>query len=257
MSRRVKHSLRFYKTAIMGAVDSKGNRFMGLRSAAIGFEAADGFDMRRVTALTPAQKGKITKYWHELQELTAQHKYVYCPRRADYLYEAQILGGHKKGLKFKVAFLPASEDAKIVHTAQGIQIHELGFSKRLPNFDALKLATSPEAEIKRVMDMNPKATRFQIRADKNLIGQVGDRRTTIRKILLLMEKYDGVSELPQTSGNRGDSPENHHYEQWLHGLVAYEVDEITREDMRQYLRVGERENKKLRKARRAMRKRNR
>jgi hypothetical protein len=38
-----------------------------------------------------------------------------------------------------------------------------------------------------------------------------------------MQKYDGKKALPDSSGNKGDSPKHHHWKYWLNGLIGYKL----------------------------------
>lgn len=249
MSRRVKRSTEFYAAAVRGV-----SGFPGLRAFARGFDASDGFNLNQVESWTKAQRAKVTRYWNEYQRLTAQSKKVYRPRNKDNLKAAQLAGGHEKGFKFKVAFLPAETDnAKVKITKAGVVIQEQGYTRHLIEFDQRALAKDHEKEVKRAIAQAPAAKSFQIIAGQNVIMSAFDKTTLPAEIGKLMAKYDGRTPLPMSSGNFGDRPKSHHWKLWLAGVQAYEFPKSRGRPMLGVIKRMERRNAQRRKERRAMR----
>lgn len=251
----------FYCQALRGAReihrDGTKTSHPGLRSFASGFDAASGYDLRSVNKWTPAQKRKVSIYFNELQNLTAQEKKVFHPRNKEHLRQAQAIGGHDKKLKqFVVAFVPGSINAKVKFTKDGITIREpdRNYWRIDREFNQKRLATNPKAEIKRVLDTMPGAQRYQIIAGPNLIMNMYDGKIVEREILRLQLKYDGHSEI--RSGNkRGADPTNHDYRKWLHGLIGYQFPSVKRDTVINAMHEISTQNAAIRKQRAARRRR--
>lgn len=227
--RRPVKSAAWYRAALLGVADREGELSPGLRGVAKGFTAAEGFNLNALARgeWTAAQKRKVSRYFHELQMLTAQEKIIVRTRSPKRLATAQAIGGHDPAYKFKVAFVPGTKNAKIEWEKDGtFTVREKGYSKKGELFDQAALAVAPKEEIARVLS-RPKlkrAQRFKIMAGDNLFSPAGgmlDRGNVESAILKLMHQYNGVRALPRGSGNIGDDPAAHHYSQWLNGLTGY------------------------------------
>lgn len=218
-------SAAWYRAALLGVADREGELSPGLRSVAKGFKAAEGYNLRDLKAgrWTAAQKRRVSMYFHELQQMTAQEKVIVRPQSPARLKEAQTIGGHDPRFKFKVAFVPGSPDAKVEWTSEGLVVRERGYSKVEAAFNTVRLATDPDAEIARVLAQKrmKRAQRFRIQAGTNLIGTLYDQGTVTKAVRSLMAKYDGAKPLPRGSGNRGDNPESHNWRRWLRGVTGY------------------------------------
>lgn len=77
-----------------------------IRPFVTGFSAIDGYDIRRASQWTAAQKAQITRYAKLINEQAAVSSYVYRPRRRDHLRAAQRARGVTGHPKLKVAFMP-------------------------------------------------------------------------------------------------------------------------------------------------------
>ena len=223
--RRPVKSAAWYRAALLGVADREGELSPGLRGVAKGFSAAEGYNLRdlREGRWTAAQKRKVTMYFHELQQLTAQEKVTVKTRSPKRLAQAQAIGGHDPKYKFKVAFVPGSKNAKVEWTDEGLVIRERGYTKIEAAFNPESLASDPQAEVNRVLAQKrmKRAQRFRIKAGANLIGTLYDGGTVGNAIRKLMAKYDGERPLPRSSGNRGDNPEVHDWRKWLNGVTGY------------------------------------
>lgn len=262
-----KKSAAFYKAAVRGVIDREGELSPSLRRVAVGFKASEGYDLRKVNQWTPSQKRRVTNYFHELQNLTAQQKIILRPRNAERLKEAQIIGGHSKGFKFKVAFVPGSAKAKAVWTKEGLSIVEPTHEKMEREFNKIALARDPEKEIDRVIESTRKivgyrddgtpirrtATDFHIKAGENLVMKTYDATILKQQVLNLMNRYDGVKPLPRGSGNYGDAPKSHNWRRWLNGVVGYHFLKHKTENKIREFRTIEDANRAVQKRRARMR----
>lgn len=223
--RKPAKSAAWYRAAILGVADRDGELSPGLRRVAKGFSAAEGYNLRDLKAgrWTPAMKRKVSMYFHELQQLTAQEKVVVKTRSPRRLREAQAIGGHDPRFAFKVAFVPGSSKATVEWTPEGLVVRERGYSKVEARFDPVALAADAQAEVARVLSQKrmKRAQRFRIQAGVNQIGTLFDAGNVGAAVRKLMEKYDGSRPLPRGSGNRGDKPEVHDWRKWLHGVTGY------------------------------------
>jgi len=251
--KRVKRDLEGYRLALLGEGDT-----IGLRAAAAGFRASDGYNLRALKAgeWTPAMKRKVTRYHHELQQLTAQEKIVVKTRSPSRLANAQALGGHDPKYKqFKVAFLPGHEGQTVSWAPDNTpMVRGPGFTKRGILFDQEALARDPAGEIQAALDLAPMAQTFALIAGANVMySQTFARSKLPGAVVKLMNDYNGKKPLPKGSGNRGDKPEAHHYSKWLHGFQAYQFKiSPAKKGSKEWKRV-ERENLLLRRKRAAAR----
>jgi hypothetical protein len=265
-ARKIKRSNEFYRRALLGAVQRDGTQFPGLRDVAAGFSAADGYSLKNIDKWTPAQKAKITKYFKELDQLTAQPRYLFKSRNPEEMAKAKRVSGQDPKYKFKVAFLPYTPEKskktgeyikpKITFTKDGIRIRQRKYSKIEIPLNKVRLAQDHEKEILRAIKANaPKASRFAVRAGVNEMPGTGDMPNIIRKVGELMNKYDGVTPLPKGSGNKGDGPQHHKWDQWLHSLIGYEIPDFTQDKFKDAVNAFDKARRELQLKRRAERKR--
>lgn len=230
---------------MLGVIDDAGELSPGLRRVAKGFKASEGYNLRdlREGRWTPAMKRKVSMYFHELQQLTAQEKIVVQTRSPARLASAQAIGGHDPRFKFKVAFLPGSAKSTLEWDRDNTPIvRERGYSKAWEAFNPERLAVDPASEVKRVLGLKKMrdATTFGIVAGANVMLSEGlpSRKGLLGKIINLQSRYDGVTALKRSSGNYGDAPGAHHWSKWLFGVQAFrfsktanqstKIDEIAR-----------------------------
>lgn len=219
---------KFYRDALVGRAPGPRGKlpgeFPGLRAYAKGFTAAEGFDLHRIAEWTPAQKAKVTRYFKEVHELTARPFQVVRLRNKAHLQMAQTVAKHAQGFpQIKVAFVPVASDqpVRVRFTKDSMVVEAKYWDKRELLFDQERLALEGGDEVDRLTKSAPKNTVFTIQAGKYEIPNTGDARTIRKRVVALMNKYDGKKPLPKTSGNRGDKPEKHHWSIWLAGLTAY------------------------------------
>lgn len=261
----IKRTAEFYLRAVKGSSDKHGKLQYGLRDVASGFSAKDGYRLDNVANWTPAQKAKVTRYFHELDRLTAQPRYVYKARSKAMLEKVQAVTGHDKGFKFKVAFVPhvpkrdkkGRETKPRVDLAKtgAVRIRERYYTKSIVALDQRRLARDAKAEVKRAIDTVPNAKRFTIQAGTNEMPGLYDRPFISERVIRLMNLYDGRKSLPKGSGNAGDSPKHHKWTLWLNGLVAYEFPKVTQKAVAKAVTDFDAARRELQKRRRAARKR--
>lgn len=223
-----------------------------LRPLAKGFTAEDGFDLRK--PLTPAQKGKLTRYANEARQLTSRENYLFRPRNKEHLKIAQDVAQHDSHFPgFKVAFIPWTKPLNspekrpnLKFKGKTIVIETSNYRKQLIPFDKQKLADDTELEIVSAADLRlidelekitnteittvtdleiarclyqaPAGATFQIQAGKYVVGQTYDSHFVAAEIKKLMAKYDGQK---QVHDKKGWKAEHHEFSQWMNGIIAY------------------------------------
>ena len=215
-SRRSERTPQFYKSAVKM-----------LRSFATGFDADSGYSLRDVESWTPAQKSKVTKYFHEVAALTARPYVVKRFRNEQHLEIAQKFSQHDKGFKqFKVAFVPTTttKPVKIRFTKRESMVTEGPYFEKIEiAFDQRRLARDPNKEIERAIKSelgdDVRNRKFIVQAGMYLMRSVAHDITTVQnQVRFLMNRYDGKK---QAGHDKSWNPKHHHYSQWLHGVVAY------------------------------------
>ena len=153
--RAVKKSAEFYRLALTGARDKQGELQPGLRSVARGFDAASGYDLRKISEWSPSQKARVTRYFHELDNLTAQPRKIYRPKNRANLKLAQQYSGHNSGFQFKVALVPYTpkkgSDTKVkitVSKEHGLRVATKSYAKTIVPLRPRELTRDPNKEIK-------------------------------------------------------------------------------------------------------------
>ena len=215
-SRRSERTRDFYKSAVKM-----------LRSVAEGFDSDAGYSLRDIDEWTPAQKSKVTRYFHEVNALTARPYIIKRFRNEKHLKAAQRFSQHDKGFsQFKVAFVPTTTNkpVKIRFTKRESMVTEGPYFEKIEiEFDQKRLARDPNKEIQRAITAElgekPKNYRFIVQAGKYLMRQVATDVGAVQlQVRALMNRYDGKKQLGR---GRAWNPKHHKYSQWLHGVTAY------------------------------------
>lgn len=220
----------WYRRALVGDKDNPG-----LRSVARGFSSSDGFIIKD---LTPSQKRKITKAWHDYELLTAQPRYIYKPTgkgKNKKLKQAQQMVQEDTTTNFKVAFIPyvpkklkngKLSKPRITFGKKGIKIQESTHKKIFIPLNPPALVKNPQKEITQaIKDEAPKAQRFSVQAAANEMGVMYDKPNIVKNVIYLMNKYDGKKQL-LSGRHKGDGPKQHNWRNWLHGINAYEFPKV-------------------------------
>lgn len=217
----------FYRAALMGAKGRKAGDYVGLRSYASGFTADEGYDLRHIANWTAAQKAKVTRYYHEVQESTARPFAIVRPRSEKHLRLAQRVAQQDPKFKqMKVAFLPfvgerPGDKPNLSYQKDSVTIRGEYYERRDILFDPRKLAKNSKAEIDRALSQVPNATRYHIQANKFDISGMTDRAGVQRAVSELMKKYDGKSVPASRRRDASWKPKHHHWSEWLVGVAAY------------------------------------
>ncbi len=206
-----------------------------------GFKAADGFDLRKQTDFSPSQKAKVTRAYNEIDQLLARQVHPYRPRKKKHLEQAQRYAQHEvkiKGLKY--ALIPTYGETKPeirFDSKDRIHVKYNGADRVLVDMDPTDLIYDPQETIKTaIQEQAPHAHTFLVRAGKYEIPQLRDEPSITQDIVYLMNRYD----------LEGD---NHHWENWLHGVVAFSSDYVhDTEDMIMKKIISGREYRKKRRS---------
>lgn len=244
MAKRAKRSEEFYKLALKGVLTPGGDVLShGLRQAARGFSSSDGYNLRDVKSWSPAMKAKVTRYFHELQLSTAQPRYLYKPKNKSEREKLANTFPGDPGFNWKVAFIPVTPEKlksgkqskakpRLTFTKDGVKVRQRKYNKNYIPLRPSGLVKSARAEITRAIKANaPDSKHFTVatKAGESINEMPGldDREFVIKRVVNLMNAYDGKKALPKGSGNRGDAPKHHKWNRWLSGLVGYEFDRAT------------------------------
>lgn len=232
MPRKYRWTPEKYRAALQG---NRAQGVEGLRSLARGFDAGDGYDLRRVGDWTAAQKRRVRDYFRRVEQLEAQPKLIVRSKSDKNLRKLQeSFHGDVPSKDFKVAFVPYHEPKTTLPGAkkrkprvrvqrEGVSIQTRNYERIFMPFNQKALVRNPRNEIERAAKGMPGASLYFV--------QVGDNQTLNGKsigliaqdILKWMEQYDGKRALPESSGNKGDNPKHHHWKYWLNGLVGYRL----------------------------------
>lgn len=232
MTKTIRWSAAKYRDAVKGRVQ---DGIVGLRSVAYGFDASEGFDLRRVSTWTPAQRRKVREASRLAMELTQQPKRI-VRARGENLEKLQRAFHGRRTPRLKVAFVPdvfpealqpglKRPAPKITIHAHDIAIQHRDFGRILVPFDKVALATDPQKEVARAMRVFPQDVKdFAIQCERNITLATHGKQTTAREVLKLMERYNGVDPIPRGSKNAGANPERHKWDLWLVGVIGYRFD---------------------------------
>lgn len=205
-----------------------------------GFEAKDGYDLRKINEWTPAQKRKITRYYKELDDLTSRPFHPFAPRSKSHLKISQKYSQHRSGFpKFKVAFIPTdgSVTPKVKFTKKGeMRVIQKGVEKQAFFLSLNTLLTDPKG----AMDSITQATGFDtftiMAGTHEIFSLLGDSATIADEIAKKQKKYD-----------------NHR--EWLHGVIGYK---FKKEDqLIDYVNERRRKSNELKKERARLRRQRR
>lgn len=216
-SRRSERTRDFYKSAVKM-----------LRSVATGFDTESGYSLREIDEWSAAKKAKVTRYFHEVNALTARPYVIKRFRNEKHLKAAQRFSQHDKGFKqFKVAFVPTTTNkpVKVRFTKRESMVTEGPYFEKIEiEFNQKALARDPNKEIQRAitaeLGKHPKNMRYIVQAGKYLMRQVATDIGAVQlQVRALMARYDGKKQLGK---DRTWNPKHHHYSRWLNGVTAYE-----------------------------------
>lgn len=260
-----------YKEAVKGSAET-----YGLRRVAIRFDAASGYDLRKINEWTPAMKRRIREYDKRLAILTKQPtvpKYIRDPKKLRMAQEHFHRDVPSRG--FKVALVPdygqtiekldkRTGEIKRVKVPPRLTFRDDGsirvrwnsYDREFQPFNQRALVRDPETEIRRAIRGMPGARQFfaAIGGDEDEpegmlqgVTMAGDSRTFINKIMAAMHRYDGVHAIRE-GNHKGENPANHNWRHWLRGVFGYVVRDtgVSPRDLSKVITERRNENKRIR-----------
>ena len=237
--RRIKKTTGFYKSAVRL-----------IRKYAHGFDAGDGYDLRKADHFTPAQKAQISRYFDAIDKLTARPYQVYRPRNRKHLEQLQRAGQHIDHLpKLDVAFIPGTPNqrAKIEYDRKGNVKLRMpgGVTKELVYIDPNDLIYDTDNAIQEAVESVPHARRFKIMCGEyeNKIGTFSGSGVQ-EQVKRLMGRYDSDRFDP-------DDSNSHYFGNWLQGIIAYSYEE--NDDFQDFMREMNRAKEEMRNERKLLR----
>ncbi len=193
-----------------------------------GFDATDGYDIRKFHDWTPAQKARVTKLYNLVDNLSSRPFYIYRGRKPENIRLMQEVSQHEQFPKeLKVAFIPspARIKPKIRITKKRVVVIKQGnITRRAIAFSELgitpeQVALDPKWATKKAAEQVV-GEHFQIKAGKYLIPQIYGRSYLPRKVAMLVERYgsDRYNE---------DDPNSSYFGNWLTGFESYDWERKT------------------------------
>lgn len=176
------------------------------------------FDYNLKGELSPRAKGKIDKYWHELQEAKGQAYRIYRTKSQAKLKAVKKAGGLNLP-DFKVAIIPNYDpenpyDVSVKKNGQ-VVLSSKYETKILYHFDKENLVKNTEAEIRATLDAIPSNSigiqcgKFEYRARSM------HKKAALQTTLNLVNAYSGMKDNGELANN--------HYSNWLEGFFSIDV----------------------------------
>lgn len=214
-----------------------------------GFEARDGYDLRRFDEWTPAQKAKVTKLYNLVDHLTARPFYVYRGRKPENIRLMQEVAQHEEFPKeLKVAFLPSPAKIKPkirITKKREVVIKQGRITRRAVVLENVGLtpedfALDPKGATKQALEELEPGKAYQIKMGKYLSKNAYSKGYLPKKVAMLVEKY-GADNYDPTD------PSSSYFGNWLMGFEVYQFDR--REDFDNFRRAQTRSREALREER--------
>lgn len=169
--------------------------------------------------LSSSAKAKINRYYDYLQRLTTRPTQIYRTKDPARLKKVQIFAQHdiKAFPQIKVAFVPndGKEKMRITFNNKGRVIAKTKYvSKILIELDPIKAMAAEESGnladyIDSRIDSAPPVLRYIVQAGEFEVPIARSREFITEYVVDLANRY---------GSNESD---NHHYKNWLHGIVGY------------------------------------
>ncbi len=196
------------------------------------------YDLRK--ELHPRQKGKIQKYYDELQEAKGQPVRVYRPRNKKKLRAVQDAAGMELN-GFKIALIPDTDPnnrIKVDYKNGEVVFKSRHSEKRFIEFDQANLLNDTESEIARVMDL--------MRGDRTSIACGKFEYGSGRYFAIPAEVKDKCLQLINQYSNK---EANNFFQNWLHGLYDIKIkNQEQLEDAQRFAQIYKATPRKKRKA---------
>lgn len=175
------------------------------------------YDLRK--NISAGQKSYVTKAWEEYKTLTLRPTKVYRTKNKKRLGIAQKASQHTGTIKFDVAFVPTvSENAKIKIQGNDLIVSSKYVDEIKILFNMTALATDPEKEIQRVLDLHPEYSQFVMMAGEFVYNGGIVRSLVAQQVMRQLMKYAPGGESYENGKNSGP---NHHYLNWAIGLKGF------------------------------------
>ena len=192
---------------------------------ATGFDARDGYDLRKFDDWTPAQKARVTRLYNLVDHLAARPFYIYRGRKPENIRLMQEVAQHEQFPKeLKVAFIPSPARIKPkirITKRRQVVIKQGNITRRSVMFSELgitpeDLALEPKRKTQEAVNQILGKT-YQIMAGKYLIPTAFSKNALASKVAILVEKYgsDNYDE---------DDPSSSHYSNWMLGIQSYDYE---------------------------------
>lgn len=198
--------------------------------------------------ITKYKAAKIRKYHKAIAALRARPNYIYRPRKKDNLKPAQQFAQHSEYLPgLKVAFIPTQtpgKKPKIKFNSRGeISVTEGNIKTILIPLDKYELFENPKSHIKEQLKKYPDYDSFTVSAGEYEIPNGHNRKSLVKEIIFLMEKY----------GEKGGLSEedNHYWGNWLNSVRGYSFK--NQKSFGEYLAVKQKAKKSLQRKNRNLR----
>lgn len=197
------------------------------------FDAADGYDLRKLDRLTSAQKSRLTRTYRALSESAAQPFYAYRTRDEKKLRKVQraIGQGTHKGVGVALIPVPTTREKPTVRVrGDVVRIKSGPITKSLLRFEdfgftMFDFARDPGGVTRAIVDATQFGRYSVMAGDMYEVTQggrgiqmlSGDR--TVEEVQKLVAKYNANDHDPNKKSS-------HYFGNWLFGLRGYEFDGI-------------------------------
>lgn len=207
------------------------------------FDAKNGFNLRKMDDVTPAQKRKITRYYRVMaNKLSGAPVQIFRPRRKDHLesaIDASLQEERLPGQKAAIFVIPdAKQKVQVRFRRDGTAVTKRGrLTEQSLLFDKNEFINDWKGELDRVLENVPDAKVFKFIAGGNKSSDTFTRADLVARIAQLIETY--TEEREEATGFV-----DRFFGEWLNGVIAYEG--VTMRSMKSQDRVRKGEAAKRR-----------
>ena len=205
-----------------------------------GFDAAGGYDLRKVGSWSSAQKASVTRYFNLVKSLSAKPHYIYRPRSKENLRVAKQALGVESYRKLKVGIIQVpSEGARAavrITPQKQMKIKVRGVSRQLLPFEDYgytpeDFALDPEGVIDAILEQENDFRYFTTMAGEFEVGAWQRGGKGIPEYHLPEKIKDAVMSLINaynSDEHDPNDPNSHHYTNWMRGLIGYNFEQRKR-----------------------------
>lgn len=188
-----------------------------LRRYAEGFEAGDGYDLRKIASWSKSKKDRLRRYMKEINQYQSRPVYVYRPRKKAHLRKALKFGQMRPLRDWKAALIisPSPEKTQIKFDADGdmyLKVNGVTVREfRWDQDDLIKYGVEGylEEDKGRFYEKVKGAVAYQLIFGEFLQPGFTDWEDVILSVQDLMDQYSDPA--------LGDK----HWRNWLFGVKAY------------------------------------